>query len=102
MRSVFDTLLKPGRDGEDGEDGGEQDAGAVAHEQHLQRGPCPQRNGAVFDLVEHGGDGVVEGRKQQRVIEEAAVGLPRDSEKEDDRSLANLKDLTEHDAGQRP
>src|SRR5882672_5574114 len=77
------------------EDGGEYDAGAIAQEQHFQRRPGAQRNGAVPDLVEHGYDGVVEGRKQQRIVEKGAVGLPHHRQKDDDRGLANKAVVTQ-------
>ena len=65
------------------------DAGGIAHEQHLQRRPGAQRNGAVAHLVEHRQDGVVEGRKQQRIVEDGAVDLPRRGEEDDDHGFAD-------------
>jgi len=53
-------------------------------EAHRAAGMVPS-----LTLVEHGDDGVVEGRKQQRIIEERAVGFPHRREEDDDRSLAD-------------
>src|SRR6476659_759613 len=42
-----------GGDGEDGENCGQHDAGAVSHEQHLERRPGAKWDRAVAHLVEH-------------------------------------------------